>query len=179
MHICGTRGRRVKGWSTNFLTQEVHTQPVYWQYFSALHGYQCARYLMHIYVLIASSWKYHVDIAFIHTLTFFLLKRTAEIWIYICIWFSTYKWTGFLNFTFKEMSCGRYPHIMKVYTNVRRNKPVSNPCPIHPHCGILTYQWYTLKDFIDSNLLWYPHVLCSNSICDILLYNRQLVVLTS
>ena len=28
----------------------------------------------------------------------------------------------------------------------------------------------------ESNLLWYPHILYSNNICEILLYNRQLVI---
>ena len=31
---------------------------------------------------------------------------------------------------------------------------------------------------MDSNLLWYPHILYSNNICEILLYNWQLVVIT-
>ena len=34
------------------------------------------------------------------------------------------------------------------------------------------------KDFIESNLLLYPHVLYSSNICEMLLYNQQLLVLT-
>ena len=50
-----------------------------------------------------------------------------------------------------------------------------NPRSIHPHRGILTYQWYTTKDFIESNLLRYPLTSYSSNICEIMLYRRQLL----
>ena len=34
------------------------------------------------------------------------------------------------------------------------------------------------NDFVEWNLLWYPHILHSSNICEILLYNRQLIVIT-
>ena len=34
------------------------------------------------------------------------------------------------------------------------------------------------NDFVQSNLLKHPHVLCCSNICEILLYQRQLVVIT-
>ena len=46
----------------------------------------------------------------------------------------------------------------------------SNPCSKHPCRGILTYQWYTQRYFTVNSLY-------SSNICEILLYNWQLVVL--
>ena len=65
---------------------------------------------------------------------------------------------------------------MYMFLNIN---PISfNPCSIYPHCGILTYQWHSPMNFVGWNLLWYPHVLYSSNICETLLYNRQLVVIT-
>ena len=40
-----------------------------------------------------------------------------------------------------------------VYVSEHKTQYVLKPCSLYPHCGNMTYQWYTPNDFVKSNLL--------------------------
>ena len=67
----------------------------------------------------------------------------------------------------------RPPNMLYVFQHKTRYIPIHAP---HTRTMAFWHTVYTPNDFIESNLQWYPHISCGTNICEILLYNRQLVV---